>query len=497
MLTRDDIARVLGLKGNVPDISVAAVTEDSRRVVPGTLFVAVRGTATDGHAYIQQAVEAGAVAVLGDKQNIGTDMPCPYICHENPRRAAALLAHELAANPSREMCVVGITGTNGKTSTAFLVQQILRQSGNECARFGTLGYDVGGVQLEAPHTTPFGEDLANLFAKAKQANVRYVALEVSSHALAQDRVAGIAFNGGAFTNLSQDHLDFHEDMETYLQAKLKLFELVREEHARDGGTWPCFTVVNQEDPCAGRFASVLPDQCIRYGEGGQVLATGLRLLADGAQFVLETPWGSCDARIHLVGRHNVQNALCAAAIGGALGLPVETLAAGLESLPSVPGRFEAVHAGQDFQVIVDYAHTDDGLRNALQAARAVCDGRILCVFGCGGDRDTGKRPKMGAVAAELADYVVATSDNPRTEDPCRILLDVEVGLQRGGKRKNEDYVVIESRREAIFHAIEQAQPGDLVLIAGKGHENYQILGTERIHFDDKEQALEALAERIQ
>ncbi len=498
MLTKDDIARVLALNTTVPEVEVTSVTEDSRRVKPGTLFVAVKGEATDGHNFINTAVQSGAVAILGnDASRADTAQNAPYIFHDNPRQAVALLAHELAGNPSRNMCVIGITGTNGKTSATFLVQHILKQAGVFCAKFGTLGYELGEVFVEAPHTTPFGEDLASLFAQTAQAGIDHVAMEVSSHALAQDRVAGIAFNVAAFTNLTRDHLDYHETMEAYLQAKLKLFEHVREEHRRQESQWPCFSVVNYEDLNAAHFTSVLPEQCYTFGEGGQVCAERIRLRLDGADFMLVTPWGTTEAHIRLVGRHNVLNALCAVAICGGLGIPLDKIASGLESLICVPGRFEPVQAGQDYQVVVDYAHTDDGLRNALHAARAVCEGRVICVFGCGGDRDKGKRPKMGAVAAELADYIVATSDNPRTEDPYRILLDVEVGLQRGGKCKHEDYVVIESRREAIFHAIAQARRGDLVLIAGKGHEDYQILGTERIHFDDREQALEALREKNQ
>ena len=494
MLTRDDISRVLRLSGSLPEVAISSVTEDSRRVTPGALFVAVSGEKADGHAYIGAAREAGASAVLGNRPGMVQGCPLPYIHHHNPRQAAALLAHALAGDPSRTMCVVGITGTNGKTSTTFLIQRILQLAGYPCCNFGTLGYDLGDAQVEAAHTTPFGEDLAALFAQASRTEARHVVMEVSSHALAQERVAGISFNVGAFTNLTQDHLDYHEDMTSYLESKLKLFAHVRETYNEGAGAWPCFTVVNQEDAYASHFAAVLSEACIRYGHDGQVRAEKVALKNDSTEFTLITPWGVQDTRIHLVGVHNVLNALCAAAIGGGLGVPIETIAAGLEALLSVPGRFEPVVAGQEFQVIVDYAHTDDGLRNALQAARAICDKRILCVFGCGGDRDTSKRPKMGAVAAELADYVVVTSDNPRTEDPYRILLDVEVGLQRSGKKKNEDYVVIESRREAIFHAIGQARPGDLVLIAGKGHETYQILGMERIHFDDREQAREALEE---
>jgi UDP-N-acetylmuramoyl-L-alanyl-D-glutamate--2,6-diaminopimelate ligase len=491
-LTQYDIKRLLALEADVPIMEISSVTEDSRQVRPGTLFVASVGEKTDGHLYAAAARDAGAVAVLGNRADFTDAGGIPYLYYDRPHRAAALLAQALAGNPTRELCVIGITGTNGKTSTACLTQHLLNCTGNKAANLGTLGYDLAEKRIHAAHTTPFGETLAGLFAEARKAELTHVVMEVSSHALAQERVAGVDFNVAAFTNLTRDHLDYHETMDSYLQAKIKLFEMVRDADASDV---PRFGVVNKEDSCARPFKKIMPDRTFTYGTGGDVRAEGIHICADGASFRLVSPWGNRDVHIHLVGKHNVLNALCAFTIGAGLNLPMDAVIEGIAALPAVPGRFEAVHAGQDFSVIVDYAHTDDGLRNALMAARAVCTGRIILVFGCGGDRDKGKRPKMGAVAAELADFVVATSDNPRTEDPARILLDIEVGLQHKGKHKQDDYVVIESRREAIFYAIALAHPNDLVLIAGKGHENYQIIGTERRHFDDREQSLEALRER--
>lgn len=491
-MTQDDLRALLELAAPLPVFSFSAVTEDSRRARKGTLFVAVSGEKKDGHDFADAAAAAGTSAILGDRPNLGELSGLPYIYYESPRRAAGLIAHALAGNPTRNQCVIGITGTNGKTSTARLTQNILNTAALSCANFGTIGYDLGKTQQTAAHTTPFGEDLALLFAEALKGGCAHVVMEASSHALEQERVAGISFNVAAFTNLTQDHLDYHKDMDAYLRAKVKLFEKVAETLQQGDSPWPCFGVVNGEDSSAPHFEAVLSGQCHTYGATGAVRAEALELLIDGATFRLVSPWGTGQAHTRLVGRHNVLNALCAVAITGGLGVPFETVLAGLESLASVPGRFEPVNAGQPFQVIVDYAHTDDGLRNALIAARAVCTGRIIVVFGCGGDRDKGKRPKMGAVAAELADYAVLTSDNPRTEDPCRILLDVEVGLQHKGKRKDEDYVVIESRSEAIRHALSKALPGDLVLIAGKGHEDYQIIGAERRHFDDREEARKAL-----
>ena len=491
-MTQDDLITLLGVSSPLPEFQFQAVTEDSRRVAAGTLFVAVQGVKNDGHAYVEAAAAAGACAILGNRPGTTEMAGSPYIYYQEPRRATGLIAHALSGNPTRSQCVMGITGTNGKTSTACLVQKIMTLAVGPCANFGTVGYDFVDARVDAPHTTPFGEDLAALFVEAEKHECRHVVMEVSSHSLEQERVAGIDFNVAAFTNLTQDHLDYHRDMESYLRAKIRLFEKVRDTLSEGAGPWPRFGVVNTEDPYAPRFAAVLEGNCHTYGANGSVRAEGLRLFVDGAAFHLVSPWGESDTHIRLVGRHNVLNALCAASITAGLGVPLDKVIHGLDALPCVPGRFEPVSAGQPFQVIVDYAHTDDGLRNALIAARAVCSGRVIVTFGCGGDRDKGKRPKMGAVAAELADFTIVTSDNPRTEEPFRILLDVELGLQHRGKRKGEDYLVIESRREAIAHALSLAGPGDLVLIAGKGHETYQIIGKERHHFDDREEAARAL-----
>ncbi|HOC68908.1 MAG TPA: UDP-N-acetylmuramoyl-L-alanyl-D-glutamate--2,6-diaminopimelate ligase [Candidatus Hydrogenedentes bacterium] len=488
-----DLVSLLSLPEPLPEFSFTSVTEDSRRVKAGSLFIAVPGGKIDGHAYAEAAVAVGAAAILGDRPDLRELHGLPYIYYAAPRRAAGLIAHALVGNPTRRQSIIGITGTNGKTSTAFLTQQILALSRGACANFGTLGYDLGGTWVDAPHTTPFGEDLAALFLEVEKRACSHVVMEVSSHALDQERVAGIAYNVAAFTNLTQDHLDYHLDMETYLRAKLKLFEKVAEELRSENKHGPCFGVVNAEDAAAPHFIGIMPENSYTYGKGGDVRAESRKPSSGtGTVFHLVSPWGDCEAHVRLAGGHNVLNALCAATIAMGLGVSPEEAAAGLAAVQKVPGRFEAVVGNQPFQVIVDYAHTDDGLRNALRAARAICTGNIIVVFGCGGDRDKGKRPKMGSVAAELADFAIVTSDNPRTEDPFRILLDVELGLQHLGKRKGEDYFVIESRRDAIRQAVSLATPGDLVLIAGKGHETYQIIGKERHHFDDREEALAAL-----
>jgi UDP-N-acetylmuramoyl-L-alanyl-D-glutamate--2,6-diaminopimelate ligase len=460
------------------------VTEDSRRVEAGAVFVAARGEKLDGHDFAPWAVAAGAIAVIGSRTEVRECNGAPYLAISSPRRALGILAHALAGNPTHAMTVVGVTGTNGKTTTCKMVQSILETAGISCAFFGTIGYDIGGTHFAAKHTTPFGEELAELFVRAREAGHSHVAMEVSSHALDQDRVAGVRFRVAAFTNLTQDHLDYHKDMDAYKRAKLLLFEQVADVDQ--------FAVTNLDDPAGAEFRRVSRARCLTYGAKGDCIASDVSIEADRTRFELKSPWGGTMVTMRLLGHHNVSNALCAAAISGGLGVPLGAIAQGLCNLRRVPGRFESVEEGQPYRVIVDYAHTEDGLRNVLKAARGICEGRLVVVFGCGGDRDKGKRPKMGMAAAEWADHSIVTSDNPRTEDPERILLDIEVGLQRAGKRKYEDYLIILDRAEAIRTAIEGAKSGDVVLIAGKGHEDYQILGDKRIHFDDCEVARAAL-----
>lgn len=486
-MTLHDLPRLLGCRSvEASPLDIVKVTEDSRRVVPGAVFVAARGEKLDGHDFAPWAVSAGAIAVIGDRPVVQC-AGVPYYTVASPRQALGVLAHELAGNPSRTMKVVGVTGTNGKSSTVLLTQHILNGGGARAACFGTIGYEIGGEHIPAPHTTPFGEDLAEMFQRARDAGHTHAVMEVSSHALEQERVAGIEFTVGVFTNLTQDHLDYHKDMESYREAKLKLFERIEGEGR--------FTVVNREDPAASHFIQASRVTCYTYGAKGNCRATGIKMSAAGTRFQAHTPWGRAEIALNLVGRHNVSNALCAIAICGGLGVPMEQIAEGIGTLERVPGRFERVDSGQDFSVIVDYAHTDDGLKNVLEAAREVCKGRVLCVFGCGGDRDKGKRPKMGKVAGTLADFLIVTSDNPRSEDPERILLDIEVGVQNSGRKKYDDYAMVVDRTEAIRTAIGMAKSGDLVLIAGKGHEDYQIVGKERRHFDDREVARDILKER--
>jgi len=478
-LSRKELAELLGHDVHgLPAIS--SITADSRKVQPGSIFVALRGESVDGHDFAKAAAEAGAVAILGDRTDVARLAGLPYFPSPDVRGLLGRIAHRLVGDPSRAMNVVGVTGTNGKSSAVFMIHRVLRHDARRVAHFGTLGYCIGELTVNAAHTTPFAEDLAYMFDQARREGCNDVVMEVSSHALEQERVSGIHFNVGVFTNLTPDHLDYHADMDTYRREKLKLFERIEGER--------CFTIANVDDPCAQYFVDASRVPCHTYGNKGDIRAEDVRIEARHSRFRIQSPWGGGEVSLRLLGSHNVSNALAAFATCAGLGVPPDRILEGIESIVSVPGRFEHIDLGQDFQVIVDYAHTEDGLRNVLRAAREICSRRLIVVFGCGGDRDKSKRPKMGAAAAELADFAIATSDNPRTESPERILLDIEVGLQRAGAKRDDAYRVILDRRAAIEHAVDMAGPGDVVLIAGKGHEDYQILGRERIHFDDREVA---------
>ncbi len=466
------------------DLDVQSATSDSRRVVPGSLFFAFQGEHSDGHDFAEAAVNSGAVAVVGERPGINSFGGVPYLRTLNCRRALGRVAHCLAGDPTRSMTVVGVTGTNGKTSSVVMTKRVFEQAGFRAACFGTLGFYLGEQHLPAAHTTPFAEELAERFLDAQRQGISHVAMEVSSHALEQERVAGIHFRAALFTNLTQDHLDYHGDMDRYRRAKLMLFERL------DGPD--AVAVVNADDPSARFFIDVCRVPVVTFGTQGDCRATKVSVQKNLMVFVAETPWGNINLEMRLLGRHNVANALGVIALCGGIGMSPDEIARGIASVVAVPGRFEHVDEGQPFHVIVDYAHTEDGLRNVLRTAREICRRRVICVFGCGGDRDKGKRPKMGQAAAELADFSVVTSDNPRSESPERILLDIEVGLQHAGKKKGEDYVMMLDRREAIRFALEMASAGDVVLIAGKGHEDYQIIGDRRIHFDDRETARDVL-----
>jgi UDP-N-acetylmuramoyl-L-alanyl-D-glutamate--2,6-diaminopimelate ligase len=465
------------------DVTLTGVTSDSRRVVPGALFVVLRGTREDGARYAAQAAESGAAAIVAPEDAALPELDVPVVRIADTRGALALLAAAFHGRPSEDLTVVGVTGTNGKTTTTHLVDGILTAAGRgPCAVLGTIAYKWPGETRPAPNTTPGADDLQALLAEARDAGCRAAAIEVSSHALDQRRVEGVRFAGAVFTNLSGDHLDYHGSMDDYAEAKARLF---RELNAG------AVVAVNAEDPYAPTMLRDCHARVVRFGldapSAPEVTARGLRLTAEGAVFTLVTPEGEADVRTPLLGRYNVMNVLGAAGVAAGLGVPVDAIADGIAAVAGVRGRLEAVAAGQPFTILVDYAHTDDAVTNVLRNLRAVVPGRLISVVGCGGDRDRTKRPRMARAAAELSDLAWLTSDNPRSEEPQRIIDDMLGGIY--GARNVRVEV---DRRTAIAAAVAAAQVGDCVAILGKGHEDYQIVGDQRLPFDDREAAAEAV-----
>lgn len=472
------------------DREITALTDDSRRVSPGGLFVAVKGTQADGHRYLHQAVSAGAGALVVEAgcAPAGTldALGVPVIEVRDSRHVLGVLASRLLGDPSHRLKMIGVTGTNGKTTTTYLCKSVLEAAGARVGLVGTVAYLIGNERIEATHTTPGAVELQGLFKKMADAASDTAVMEVSSHALALDRTAGCEFGTAVFTNLTQDHLDFHADMEDYFQAKLRLFAGLGPEGR---------AIVNLDDPYGTRVAEATRARVWTYAvdRPADLHAGDVRISLGGLRFTAQTPAGAVALRSPLVGRHNVYNILAAVGVGLEQGIALPTIAAGIAAMTNVPGRFERVEAGQSFTVVVDYAHTEDALFRLLTTAEAVKTGRIITVFGCGGDRDRGKRPQMGRVSAVYSDVVVVTSDNPRTEDPEAIIREIIPGVQAGLREAGRGrYVVHADRRAAIEEAVRMAQPGDLVLLAGKGHENYQIIGTNKHPFDDRVVAREAI-----
>ncbi len=476
------------------DPEVSRVTSDSRSVTPGTAFFAVRGSRQDGHDFAAEAVRRGAAAVVAERE-VGCP-PVPLARVADARRALALAAARLEGNPGEALSLAGVTGTNGKTTVAWLVDACLRQAGVPSGLVGTVAYRWPGGERPAPHTTPDAVALQALLAEMRRAGARAAVLEVSSHALDQERVAGLPFRVAAFTNLTRDHLDYHGDMERYFQAKRRLFS----EGLAAGGV----AVVNGDDPFGARLHRELTAAgrtTWRFGAAAAELrAHEARMGLFGIEASLQTPAGPISLRSPLVGDHNLENLLAAAGTALGLGLSPAAVAADLAASTGAPGRLERIEAG-GVAAFVDYAHTHDALKRVTEALRRLAPRRLVVVFGCGGDRDRGKRPLMGEVAGRAADLAVVTSDNPRGEEPLAIIGEILPGLERAGARRLPEaearggargYAVVPDRREAIALAIAAAGPGDAVLIAGKGHEDYQITGAERRHFDDREEARRAL-----
>ncbi|MBI2816130.1 MAG: UDP-N-acetylmuramoyl-L-alanyl-D-glutamate--2,6-diaminopimelate ligase [Acidobacteria bacterium] len=468
------------------NLEITGLEYDSRRVRPGQVFFAIRGLKQDGARFIPEALSRGAVAVVSEAppDSVPNERLPAWICTPNTRVAMALAARVYYGNPSSQMKLFGITGTNGKTTVAFLLASILQSSGWRPGLFGTIEYDIefGGEpilsHLSAPNTTPESLDLQRLLRAVVDHGGRSAVMEVSSHALALDRVEGCSFYTAVFTNLSRDHLDFHNDMESYFAAKQKLFA------GSASAPPPTYAVLNADDARCSSLRASTPTQVLTYGMSApaDVIARQWSTGKSGIEAVLETPCGTVEVQSPLLGRHNVYNLMAATTAALTLDIAPQKISEAVSRL-RVPGRVESIDEGQPFRVVVDYAHTDDALRNLLQSAREWSAGRVILVFGCGGERDRTKRPLMG-MAAAAADKTVLTSDNPRGEDPIAILNDVIVGLQKS----KAIYDVQGDRQRAIEMAILDARPGDTVLIAGKGHETYQIIGNQKLPFDDRETA---------
>jgi UDP-N-acetylmuramoyl-L-alanyl-D-glutamate--2,6-diaminopimelate ligase len=467
------------------DREIATLAYDSRRVAPGAVFFAIRGEVTDGNRFVAAATERGAVAVVSEMARpaaLGANVAWAEVAED--RKSLAIAAANFFAHPADALQLIGVTGTNGKTTTSYLLDSILRAAGRTSGLFGTIAYRTPQTTVAATTTTPESLDLQSFLSEIVRAGGTHAVLEASSHALALDRLWGCRFAVAVFTNLTRDHLDFHKSFEAYFAAKRRLFEGTGKGPARAA-------VINADDPFGERLDNIAA-RTLRYGlRGGDITARKFALAAAGLDFEAETPAGPIAVRSRLVGRANVYNIL--AAIGAAIALEISPadICAGIARLESVPGRFERVDAGQPFLVVVDYAHTDDALANLLATSRELLPegARILTLFGCGGDRDRAKRPLMGEAAGRASDFVVLTSDNPRSEDPLLIINDALVGLQR----TNAEYRIEPDRERAISLVLEQARAGDIVLLAGKGHENYQVLSDRTIPFDDREMARRCLA----
>ena len=473
-----------------PPPAVTSLTADSRRVRPGSCFVAIAGLRQDARRFVPEAVARGATLVVTEGEPRG-DVAVAQVLVPSARASLARLADAWYGHPSRDLTLVGITGTNGKTTTSYLVEALLRARGLATGVIGTVHYVVGTERRPAGQTTPEALELQGMLAEMRAAGVRGVAMEVSSHALALSRVDGLAFDVAVFTNLTQDHLDFHGTLQSYGLAKRRLFELTAASPKAGRAA-----VINADDPAGATMVAGLDLRVLTFGLGpaAEVRAVEHASSLDGIRMVVDTPRGRLAVASPLIGEHNVMNLLAAVATGLALGLPPEPIAAALAPVAAVRGRFEQVQAGQPFLVIVDYAHTPDALERVLATARKLTRGRLGVVFGCGGDRDRGKRPVMGEIAARLADRVWVTSDNPRSESPEAIIAEILAGVGRAPASAGRCEHDVD-RARAIRAALYWAESGDTVVIAGKGHETYQLVGSEVLPFDDREVARRVLSER--
>jgi len=472
-------------------VEITGISYDSRKVEKGlsggVLFAAVPGEHTDGHAYIKSAVQNGAAAILAERATQGIAVPQAIV--KDIRAALSKVSDNFWGRPSESLKVVGITGTNGKTTTTYLLESVLKEAGEVPGVIGTVNYRYRGAQYPAPHTTPQSPELHRVLREMADKGVTHCVMEVSSHALGQKRVADCRFVCGVFTNLTLDHLDYHRTMEEYFRCKTLLFSLVE---ANKG-----VAVINIDDPWGARLAEKFP-AALTYGIKAGAVRPDSYELTDGLTVAeLKTPAGRVSVKSHLVGEYNLYNILAAVGAATALGVQAGAIEMGIEALGRVPGRLEKIEAGS-FRAYVDYAHTGDALERALKALKAVATGRIITVFGCGGNRDRSKRPVMGEISARLSDLTIVTSDNPRDEDPLEIIKEVESGIRGIRKQRPQGpfegkcYTVIPDRAEAIKKAVGEARSGDTLLVAGKGHEDYQIVKGEKHHFDDFEEVRKAV-----
>jgi len=463
------------IETNIKDFEkeIKDVAYNSKKVEDGFAFVCIRGFKTDGHEYIDEAIEKGAKLIVVDEFYDTSSLKdkVEFIKTSNTRKALSIISSNFFEHPSKDFLLIGVTGTNGKTSTTFMIKSILEQSGHKVGLIGTIKNMIGQKEIEAKNTTPESYDLQKLFFEMRKEDVDSVVMEVSSHSLELSRVDNCDFDVGVFTNLTQDHLDFHGTMKNYFAAKLKLFKMSKKR------------VVNIDDEWGKKIVTIYPDS-ITYGINSKadICAANIKLFVNKNQFEL---WNRNDNELitlNIPGIFSVYNALAAAACASVLGIDLKTIKRGLESVKAIPGRFEIVESNDKFTIVIDYAHTPDGLLNLMKTVDEVAKGRKVLLFGCGGDRDRTKRPIMGEIAGKMADFVIVTSDNPRTEDPLRIIDDIVVGLQK----TNVEYVIIPDRYEAIKYAIQNAKENDFIVLAGKGHETYQILKDRTIHFDERE-----------
>jgi UDP-N-acetylmuramoyl-L-alanyl-D-glutamate--2,6-diaminopimelate ligase len=462
------------------DIEINGIACDSKAINRDYLFVAVHGTKTDGHKFVNEALERGAAAVVIERE-IPLDDGIARIYVKDSRAALAKIADEFYGRPAEKLRCVGITGTNGKTTILYLMDSIISAAGHKAGLIGTINYRIGERLIPATNTTPGPVELYNFMSAMLRNSIDYLVMEVSSHSLDQRRVEGVDFTAAVFTNLTGDHLDYHKTMDGYFEAKAKLFE---------GLGSGSYGIINIDDEWGRKLLKRSKGRIVAYGtkRNADFIAGCIELSLSGTKFAINTPNGQININTRLIGLHNVYNITAAVAAGAALGFSPEAIKRGVENVRSVPGRLEAIDCGQPFKVFVDYAHTDDALYNVMSALRPLILGKMMVVFGCGGDRDRTKRPRMGKVAGELADLVIITSDNPRGEDPKAITDEIAAGIE------TKNYAIVIDRAEAIRRSLSEARDGDCVLIAGKGHETYQVLMNTTVVFDDREVAKKILRE---